>query len=59
VAGHGASLISVIPATSPEAKATSTLISQLRDSVIPAAEAGTMLRVYVGGVTASTATSPP
>jgi putative drug exporter of the RND superfamily len=52
VPGHGASLISVIPATSPEAKATSTLISQLRDSVIPAAEHGTTLRVYVGGVTA-------
>ena len=42
----------MIPTTSPEAKATSTLISQLRDSVIPAAEHGTTLRVYVGGVTA-------
>ena len=52
VPGRGASLISVIPATSPEAKATSILISQLRDSVIPAAEHGTTLRVYVGGVTA-------
>ena len=50
--GHGASLISVTPTTSPEAAATSTLISQLRDSVIPAAEHGTTLRVYVGGVTA-------
>jgi putative drug exporter of the RND superfamily len=53
VPGHGASLISVIPATSPEAKATSTLISQLRDTVIPAAEHGTTLRVYVGGETAT------
>ena len=53
VAGHGAALISVIPTTSPEAQATSTLISQLRDSVIPAAEGGTTLRVYVGGVTAT------
>jgi RND superfamily putative drug exporter len=52
VAGHGASLISVTPTTSPEAVATSTLISHLRDSVIPAAEHGTTLRVYVGGVTA-------
>ena len=52
VPGQGASLISVIPTTSPEAKATSTLISQLRDSVIPAAEHGTTMRVYVGGVTA-------
>jgi RND superfamily putative drug exporter len=39
--GHGASLISVIPTTSPEATATSTLIRQLRDTVIPAAERGT------------------
>jgi len=53
VPGRGAALISVIPATSPEAAATSTLISQLRDTVIPAAEAGTTLRVYVGGVTAT------
>ncbi len=53
VPGHGASLISVIPATSPEAKATSTLISALRDSVIPAAEHGTSLHVYVGGITAT------
>jgi putative drug exporter of the RND superfamily len=52
VPGHDAALISVIPATSPEAKATSTLISQLRDTVIPAAERGSTLRVYVGGVTA-------
>ena len=52
VPGHGASLISVIPTTSPEAKATSTLVTQLRDSVIPAAEHGTTMRVYVGGVTA-------
>jgi putative drug exporter of the RND superfamily len=52
VAGQGAALISVIPATSPEAAATSTLIDRLRDSVIPAAEGGTTLRVYVGGVTA-------
>jgi putative drug exporter of the RND superfamily len=51
--GHGASLISVIPTTSPEATATSTLITQLRDSVIPAAEHGTTMHVYVGGETAS------
>jgi putative drug exporter of the RND superfamily len=53
VPGHGAALISVIPATSPEAAATSTLIGHLRDSVIPAAEHRTTLRVYVGGVTAT------
>ena len=55
VAGHGAALIRVTPTTSPEAKATSTLVSQLRDSVIPAAEHGTTLHVYVGGVTAGNA----
>jgi putative drug exporter of the RND superfamily len=52
VPGQGAALISVTPATSPEAAATSTLISQLRDTVIPAAEQGTTMHVYVGGVTA-------
>ena len=52
VPGHGAALINVTPTTSPEAVATSTLISHLRDSVIPAAEHGTTLRAYVGGVTA-------
>ena len=53
VAGDGAWLISVTPTTSPEAAATSILIHQLRDSAIPAAEHGTTLRVYVGGVTAT------
>src|SRR5216683_3093802 len=53
VPGHGAALISVTPTTSPEAAATSHLITQLRDSVIPAAEHGTTLHVYVGGVTAT------
>jgi RND superfamily putative drug exporter len=53
VPGHGAAVISVIPATSPEAAATSGLISRLRDSVIPAAEHGTTLHVYVGGITAT------
>ena len=53
VPGHGASVISVTPATSPEAAATSTLIGHLRDAVIPAAEHGTSLRVYVGGITAT------
>ncbi len=42
----------MIPTTSPEAAATSGLIDRLRDSIIPAAERGTTLHVYVGGVTA-------
>ena len=52
VPGQGAALISVIPSSSPQAQATSDLISRLRGSVIPAAEHGTTMRVYVGGVTA-------
>ena len=42
----------MIPASSPEAAATSQLITRLRDGVIPATEHGTYLNVYVGGVTA-------
>jgi RND superfamily putative drug exporter len=45
-------IIQVEPASSPEAAATSTLIDQLRANVIPAAEQGTTLKVYVGGATA-------
>ncbi len=52
IPGQGATLISVIPTTSPEAAATTGLIDRLRDSIIPAAERGTTLHVYVGGVTA-------
>jgi RND superfamily putative drug exporter len=46
-------VIQVTPGTSPEAKATSDLISTLRDDAIPAAAQGTTLRVYIGGVTAT------
>src|SRR6266581_9665793 len=49
----GTEVIQVTPATSPEAKATSDLITTLRTETIPAAERGTTLRVYVGGVTAT------
>ena len=49
----GTEVIQVTPATSPEAKATSELITTLRTETIPAAERGTTLRVYVGGVTAT------
>jgi len=52
-AARGTEVIQVTPATSPEAQATSDLITTLRDHVIPAAEQGTTLRVYVGGVTAT------
>jgi putative drug exporter of the RND superfamily len=51
----GTSVIQVTPGTSPQAKATSDLIATLRDHAIPAAEHGTTLRVYIGGVTATSA----
>jgi RND superfamily putative drug exporter len=52
-ATSGTEVIQVTPGTSPEAKATSDLISTLRGDTIPAAERGTTLRVYIGGVTAT------
>ncbi|MGI8665041.1 MAG: MMPL family transporter [Jatrophihabitans sp.] len=50
--GSGVSVLDVIPTTSPQSGHTTDLINQLRDSVIPAAEHGTSLHVYVGGQTA-------
>ena len=50
--GGGTAVVTVIPNTSPEAAATSDLITRLRQDTIPAAEQGTSLRVYVGGPTA-------
>ena len=49
----GTEVIQVTPGTSPEARATSDLISTLRNDTIPAATHGTTLRVYIGGVTAT------
>jgi RND superfamily putative drug exporter len=48
----GTSVIQVTPRSSPEATGTTDLITTLREQLIPAAEHGTSLRVYVGGVTA-------
>jgi RND superfamily putative drug exporter len=39
------------PATGPGAKATVTLVSTVRDELIPSAEAGSGLRIHVGGAT--------
>jgi putative drug exporter of the RND superfamily len=47
------STIQVVPATASQDKATSDLVSTLRSDVIPRAEAGTGLHVYVGGTTAT------
>ncbi|MET9761890.1 MMPL family transporter [Streptomyces sp. NPDC006372] len=51
--GQTVGVISVVPTTSPQSAATSDLIHHLRDDVIPEAERGTSMKVYVGGVTAS------
>jgi RND superfamily putative drug exporter len=45
-------VISVVPASSPESKQTTNLITTLRRQVIPKAETGTGVKVYVGGLTA-------
>ena len=45
-------IVQVVPTNAPQDAATSDLIQHLRNSVIPAAERGTTLQVYVGGTTA-------
>ena len=51
----GTTVIQLTPRTSPEAPATTALITTLRTTTIPAAEQGTTLRVYVGGQSATNA----
>jgi putative drug exporter of the RND superfamily len=51
----GTTVIQLTPRTSPEAPATTALITTLRTPTIPAAERGTTLRVYVGGQSATNA----
>ncbi|MFI1976019.1 MMPL family transporter [Streptomyces wedmorensis] len=46
-------VLTVVPGSSPQSKATSELVDRLRQDVLPEAEAGTSLQVHVGGVTAS------
>ncbi|MBV9607547.1 MAG: MMPL family transporter [Solirubrobacterales bacterium] len=41
------------PATSPQSAQTSSLVTRIRDSVIPPIERSTASRVYVGGATAA------
>ncbi|MGO4753090.1 MMPL family transporter, partial [Streptomyces sp. 2MCAF27] len=45
-------LITVIPETAPQSRATSELVARLRDDVLPQAAEATSLEVYVGGLTA-------
>ncbi|WP_371635562.1 MMPL family transporter [Streptomyces zaomyceticus] len=46
-------VLTVVPDSSPQSKATSELVDRLRADVLPEAEAGSSLQVHVGGVTAS------
>ena len=50
--GSKIGIVQVIPSTSPQSKQTSDLIDRLRDDVVPAAERGSTMKVYVGGATA-------
>jgi RND superfamily putative drug exporter len=51
--GAAVGIVEVVPTSAPQDQATSDLITRLRDEVIPAAERGTSLAVYVGGNTAT------
>ena len=53
VSGSELSTIQVVPAAASQDQATSDLVDTLRSSIIPRAEAGTDLRVYLGGTTAT------
>ncbi|MFF3402039.1 MMPL family transporter [Streptomyces sp. NPDC002659] len=46
-------VLTVVPDSAPQSKATSELVDRLRDDVLPTAADGTSLQVHVGGVTAS------
>jgi putative drug exporter of the RND superfamily len=50
--GAKLAIVQVVPTTSPEDVKTSDLIKHLRADLVPAAEQGTTLQVYVGGQTA-------
>ncbi|NUP40094.1 MAG: MMPL family transporter [Streptomyces sp.] len=50
--GAKVALVQAVPTTSPQDKATSTLINHLRHDVVPEAERGTTMKAYVGGPTA-------
>jgi putative drug exporter of the RND superfamily len=50
--GGDVALLEVYPTTSPQAAATTNLVDHLRQTVVPAAVAGSALTVYVGGLTA-------
>ncbi|WUH90732.1 MMPL family transporter [Streptomyces sp. NBC_00433] len=49
----GTGVITVVPDSAPQSRDTSQLVDRLRHEVLPAAEKGGALKVYVGGPTAS------
>jgi RND superfamily putative drug exporter len=51
--GQPVSVATVTPTSSAQTEATADLVERLRDDVIPAAEQGSQLEVYVGGTTAT------
>jgi RND superfamily putative drug exporter len=53
VSGSSLSTVQVVPAAASQDQATSDLVRTLRSGIVPRAEAGTDLRVYVGGTTAT------
>ncbi|MGD0246901.1 MAG: MMPL family transporter [Streptosporangiaceae bacterium] len=53
ISGRNLFTIQVVPAMASQDQATSDLVRTLRSGIIPRAEAGTGLRVYVGGTTAT------
>ncbi len=46
-------VLTVLPTTSPQSTETKNLVHTLRDTVVPAATAGSGLQVYIGGATAA------
>jgi RND superfamily putative drug exporter len=48
-----AAIVTVIPTTSPQDQATSDLVTDLRDNVVPHAVDGTGITTHIGGVTAA------
>ncbi len=48
-----AAAVAVYPSTSPQSAQTSSLVTRLRDSVVPPVERSSGARVYVGGATAA------
>ncbi len=48
-----AAIVTVIPTTSPQDQATSDLVTDLRDNVVPRAVDGTGITTHIGGVTAA------